>query len=134
MKKKKIYRNRLLKVLLTAEEYETFQKNFSQTTFRIISDYQRALLFSKPVKLFYRNQSQDEFLEIAGQLMETLRAIERRWTQAVQNLRDRSPTGDQALDTLLSEEPALFQTLNDIKSMLLKLDKNESQHQHEPGV
>lgn len=135
MKKKKVYRDRLLKVLLTAKEYETFQVNFKKTTFRIISDYQRALLLGKPVKLHYRNRSLDDFLDIAGQLRTSLDAIDRNWARAVLELRERSPTADitQAIASLLSLAPAILQTLENTRSTLLKFYQHESQNRYVPG-
>lgn len=135
MKKKKVYRDRLLKVLLTAAEYETFQARFKRTTFRIISDYQRALLLGKPVKLHYRNRSLDDFLDIAGGLRTSLDAIDRNWARAVMELRDRSSTVEitGAIETLLSQAPAVLTALQDIKSTLLKIYQHESQTKYEPG-
>jgi hypothetical protein len=135
MKKKKVYRDRLLKVLLTAAEYEAFQARFQKTTFRLISDYHRALLFGKPVKLHYRNRSLDDFLDIAGALRVSLDAIDRNWARAVMELRDRSPdmeiTG--AIESLLSQAPAVLAALQEIKSTLLKIYAHESQIKYEPG-
>ncbi|HEV2478060.1 MAG TPA: hypothetical protein VGS79_00285 [Puia sp.] len=135
MKKKKVYRDRLLKVLLTEKEYEAFEAGFKKTTFRIISDYHRALLFGKPVKLHYRNRSLDDFLDIAGQLKVSLDAIDRNWARAVLDLRERSPTAEitGAIESLLSLAPTVLQTLENIRSTLLKFYQHESQNRHVPG-
>ena len=131
MKKKKVYRDRLLKVLLTAAEYETFQASFKKTGFRIISDYQRALLLGKPVKLHYRNRSLDDFLDFAGALRVSLDAIDRNWARAVMELRERSSA--DAIESLLSQAPAVLAALQEIKSTLLKIYEHESQYRNVPG-
>lgn len=135
MKRKKLYRDRLLKVLLTTPEFEAFEASFKKTTFRLISDYHRALLFGKPVKLYFRNRSLDEFLVLAGELKVSLDAIDRNWARAVRELRERPPSGEVsgALVFLLSQEPAVLQTLQDIKSTLLKIYEHESQNKNVPG-
>jgi hypothetical protein len=135
MKKKKIYRDRLVKVYLTGEEYNLFEANFKATTFRVLSDYHRALLFGKPVGLHYRNRSLDEFLDVAGGIKVRLDAIDRNWARAIKELRERPPTaeGTGTLDFLLSEELAVREMLEDIKSTLLKMYENESQNKNVRG-
>ena len=56
-------RQHRLNVRLSQQEWDKVHKLSSNTTCRSVSEYARKVLSEKPVKLFYRNQSFDEFEE-----------------------------------------------------------------------
>ena len=56
-------RQRRLNIRLSQQEWDKVNKLASNTTCRSVSDYARKVLSEKPVKVFYRNQSFDEFDE-----------------------------------------------------------------------
>lgn len=131
MKKEKKYRDRLLKVLLTADEFAAVEKKIAGTACRNTSEYIRNILLEKPVLTWYRSQSLDEFLPVAGAIEDKLGAIERNFTRIIKVLRDHPPNTDAVatLTFLLNEEFALRQELRDIKLILLKLYENARQDQ-----
>ncbi|HEX3934810.1 MAG TPA: hypothetical protein VHW43_09035 [Puia sp.] len=131
MKKEKKYRDNLLKVLLTADELTTVEKKIAGTACRNTSDYIRNVLLEKPVLTWYRSQSLDEFLPIAGAIEDKLGAIERNFTRIIKVLRDHPPHPEltATLTFLLNEEFSLRGELRDIKSLLLKLYENARQDQ-----
>jgi hypothetical protein len=65
MEKKQLLkaRQRRLNVRLSQQEWDKVHKLSSKTTCRSVSEYARKVLAEKPVKVFYRNQSFDEFDE-----------------------------------------------------------------------
>lgn len=121
-KRKKKYRTRQVNVMLTEGEYAALTEKCGSSVCRTLSDYVRTRLFDDSIKIYYRNQSVDELLPVAGRIGEDLGVMLRDWTRLVKNLRDRPVTQEitQALAFLLSEEFYVRQTVNEIKSMLLK--------------
>jgi hypothetical protein len=65
MEKKQLLKARQLRlnVRLSQQEWDKVHKLSSNTTCRSVSEYARKVLSEKPVKIFYRNQSFDEFEE-----------------------------------------------------------------------
>jgi len=129
--KKKVHRNRPLKVLLTSEEMAAFKNAFNATSFRRISVYARSLLFGKPVRVSFRNQSLDEFVLMAASIKDQLDAVARNCTRAVKLLQDLNATGEvsETLTLILSEEFELRQDIQEIKFLLAKIYENVLQIQ-----
>jgi hypothetical protein len=65
MDKKQLPKARQLRlnVRLSQQEWDKVHKLSSNTTCRSVSEYARKVLSEKPVKVFYRNQSFDDFEE-----------------------------------------------------------------------
>jgi hypothetical protein len=57
------------------KEYQIIIELISRTTCRSMSEYARKSMLGKPIKVFYRNKSFDEFVEIAILLKKRLDAI-----------------------------------------------------------
>jgi hypothetical protein len=74
------------------EEYDQIQRLFRKSTHRKLSEYARKVLLNKPVKINYRNQSVDDFLEEMVLLKKELNAIGNNFNQSVKKL--------HALDTI----------------------------------
>jgi hypothetical protein len=62
MKETKTARTQLLQVRLTVKESDQIHNTFSKSTCRKLSDYVRKKLLDKPVSVYTRNQSLDDFM------------------------------------------------------------------------
>lgn len=65
-------RQRRLNIRLSQQEWERVKKMAANTTCRSISEYARQLLLDKPVRVFYRNQSFDDFEQLMIRLLADL--------------------------------------------------------------
>jgi uncharacterized protein (DUF1778 family) len=79
-------RLRRLNIRLSDQEWDKVHRLSANTTCRNISDYARKVLLNHPVKVFYRNQSFDNFEEQMIRLLPLLEAnIEKLSDHATQN-------------------------------------------------
>jgi len=83
---RKNVRRKWLTVRLSEEEETKLNKFYKQTTCRDLSEYARSILLKKPVQIFYRNQSADDFLTEMIQLKKELNAIGNNFNQVVHKL------------------------------------------------
>ena len=132
MKQKKELRKRILVVHLTPTEYEDLREKFTFTTYRIFSDYIRALLQRKPVIKKYRNQSLDQFELTAIGIKQQLEALRRSFSEAVQRLRSLPPgtISKETLEFLLAAEFELRDNITAIKATLVNIYELCSQKQN----
>jgi hypothetical protein len=84
--KEKENRSKWLHVRLTPDEFEKINKKCSGTTCRKTSEYARKILLGKPVTIYSRNQSLDEFMGEMIQLRKELHYIGHNFNQAVRKL------------------------------------------------
>jgi hypothetical protein len=90
--KEKTNRSKHLGVPLTVPEQETLRDALSQSTCRTISEYARKKLFDKPIKIFTRNQSLDDFMGEMILLRNELNAIGNNFNQLVKGLQTLQQT------------------------------------------
>ena len=62
MREEKFNRDRWLLVRLTAADYDKIHKGFCNSTKTKISSYARSILLDKPITVYTRNQSFDDFV------------------------------------------------------------------------
>lgn len=86
MKQEKINRSRLLQVRLTPDELGKIKTAFSKSVSRKLSDYMRKKLLDKPVAVYTRNQSLDDFMAEMIKLRNELNAIGNNYNQVVKRL------------------------------------------------
>jgi hypothetical protein len=86
MKEKNPNRSRIVGLRFTAIEFKKVHTAFSQTTFRKLSGYLRNVILDKPVTVYTRNQSYDEFVAVMIGLKVELNAIGNNINQAVKKL------------------------------------------------
>ena len=84
--KKEIRSKWLPPIRLSEEERQKLNDFFSRSTCNSMSEYARKVLLAEPVKIFYRNQSIDEFVEEIIGLKNELSAIGKNFNQAVHRL------------------------------------------------
>lgn len=75
-----------LHLRISQEEHDLLQNLFKQSTCRKSSELLRNLVFHRPIRVFYRNKSVDEFLSVAIKLKNELNSIGNNLNQAVKGL------------------------------------------------
>ncbi|MGI8584358.1 MAG: plasmid mobilization protein [Chitinophagaceae bacterium] len=86
MKEVKKIRSGWLTIRLNEDEENKLNKFYSQTSCNSLSEYTRDVLLKKPVTIFYRNKSADDFLDETIQLKKELNAIGNNFNQLVHKL------------------------------------------------
>ena len=86
MKTKKSKKVHSLQAWCTDAEYQRLLENIKKTNARSLSAYVRAVLFNKKIFLMTRNQSVDDFLEIALSMKRELREMGKMQELAVEKL------------------------------------------------
>jgi hypothetical protein len=86
-------RKKKVMMVMTESEYEQAEKFRKKTTERYLSTYIRKVCLQKPVRVKYRNQSADDFLQQMLELKKELHAIGNNFSQAVHilHLLDKIP-------------------------------------------
>jgi hypothetical protein len=79
-------RLRRLNIRLSQQEWDKVHQLSSNTTCRSISEYSRKILLNKPVKVFYRNQSFDNFEAQMTRLLPQLEALSDNFDQLVKKI------------------------------------------------
>jgi hypothetical protein len=121
--KRKAVRTRNLIIRVSPEEYARLQEKFKATTHRVFSDYIRDLLHQKPVTVWQRNKSLDEFLITALALKNELLSIGKNFNQAVKKLNSLSPSHEleETINYFAAEEFSVRQKIDEIQKMLIKM-------------
>ena len=86
MKEEKSNRNKWIHLRITSAEYKKIHTGFSQSTKRKISEYMRSILLDKPITVYTRNRSFDDFVNEMILLRNELKAIGNNFNQAVKKL------------------------------------------------
>ncbi len=88
LKKIKMVENRTRRVTIrfTPDEYKLIEKRFQESMFRKISEYSRALMLQKPVRVIYRDKSMDDVLEELILIRKELNYIGNNFNQTVHKL------------------------------------------------
>jgi len=79
-------RFRKVTIRLSGTEFQWLEKAWKQTTSRQRSDYIRAVLLRKPVTVYTRNKSFDDFVAELMLLKNEIRTIGNNFNQAVKKL------------------------------------------------
>ncbi len=86
MNDKKKNRIKRIYVRLNDGEYNRLHDGFKKSTFRKFSEYNRHILLGKPITVYTRNQSVEQFTEAAISLKAELNAIGQNFNQLVKKL------------------------------------------------
>lgn len=105
-----------LNIRLTEQQWDKIQRHASNTTCRNVSEYCRKVLLNKPVKVFYRNQSFDDFEEELVRLLPILNAYADNFSLLV----NASQPATQ-LSVIIDLHKAFMKTAEDIKELLIKI-------------
>ena len=109
-------RTRWLHIRLTETEYKKLQAGFSTSTKQKISSYARDILLDKPVTVYTRNQSVDDFVAEMIQLRNELKAIGNNINQAVKKLHTSANNTELKYWTqqVANSREILFQKMDEI--------------------
>ena len=123
MSETKNNRDQWLHIRLTKTEYKNIHRNCKKTTCRKISDYARKILLNKPLTVFYRNQSLDDFMAEMMLLRNELNHIGNNFNQAVKKLHTLDHVADIKTWAILNEnsKKIFFQKTDEIKNRLNKI-------------
>lgn len=86
MEQKNSNRTRIIGLRLTSKEYEQVEKRCRNSTTNKVSEYVRRVLFDKPVVVYQRNKSLDDFMAEMIVLRKQLNSIGNNFNQAVKKL------------------------------------------------
>ncbi|MES1223060.1 MAG: plasmid mobilization relaxosome protein MobC [Bacteroidota bacterium] len=86
MEKNNKNRTRWLHIRLTELEFKKIRAEFSASTKQSLSDYSRSILLGKPITVYRRNQSFDDYVAEMILLKGELKAIGNNLNQAVKKL------------------------------------------------
>ncbi|TMI63638.1 MAG: plasmid mobilization relaxosome protein MobC [Bacteroidetes bacterium] len=86
MSEKKVNRTKWFHIRLTSAEYKKINDAFSVSTCQKISEYGRKLLLQKPVTVYNRNQSLDDFMAEMILLRNELNALGNNYNQVVRKM------------------------------------------------
>ncbi|MEP7376794.1 MAG: hypothetical protein ABI675_25575 [Chitinophagaceae bacterium] len=93
-KNDKVKRTRKLTVRFSPDEFNKVNLSFKTTTKRKLSEYVRFVLLDKPVTVYTRNQSLDEFMAEMILLRNELSAIGNNFNQTVKRLHTMDRVAD----------------------------------------
>ena len=109
-------RNRWLHIRLTVEEHKRLHTGFKASVKQKISSYARDILLNKPVTVYTRNRSIDDFITEMILLRNELKAIGNNINQAVKRI--HSVDGESELvfraRQLENIKPSLFKKIDEI--------------------
>jgi len=119
------------------EEHRAIKGRFCKSNCRKLSDYARRVLMEKPVVIYYRNASAEEFLVSARAMVKQLNGIGNNFNQAVHKLHTLD-TDRQFREWYLAwniGRQTLQNRMDEIKELLQKIYEHDSQDQHaQPGA
>jgi hypothetical protein len=86
MGEEKNNRDKWLHIRLTSSEFKKITAGFSRSTKRKLSEYSRSILLEKPITVYTRNQSFDDFVAEMILLRFELKAIGKNFNQLVKKI------------------------------------------------
>ena len=86
MEEENVKRTRIIGLRLTPKEYGQVERKWKQSTCAKLSEFVRRILFNKPITVYQRNQSLDDFMTEMIQLRGELNSIGNNFNQAVKKL------------------------------------------------
>jgi hypothetical protein len=112
-----------LNVRLSRQEWDKVHKLASNTTCRSVSEYARKVLAEKPVRVFFRNQSFDEFEESMTRLLPQLEAYGDHFALLVKKLSSMESTPEMIanLPLMLACEKNFIRQMEMIKDYIIKI-------------
>ena len=124
MSAEKNNRNRYLRVRLSPGELKKIQDKCSRSTCKKLSEYVRKILLDKPITVYTRNQSLDDFMAEMMALRNELNAIANNYNQVVKRLHSLQHVEELKVWLLLNEssKQLLLKKVDEIKSKILQIN------------
>jgi ribosome biogenesis protein Nip4 len=104
MSEQKDIRNKWLHLRLSEAEYKKIQNGFSKSTKRKISDYVRSILLNKPITVYTRSKSLDDFISEMILLRSELNSIGNNFNQSVKRLHTLDEISEIKVWAILNEK------------------------------
>ena len=123
MEQKNLNRTRIIGLRLTTEEYEQLEKRCSNSTTNKVSEYVRRILFDKPVTMYQRNKSLDDFMAEMIVLRTELNSLGNNFNQAVRKLHTLQQISEFRvwIITYDLEKQTLINKVDEIKNRINKI-------------
>ncbi len=123
MKEENAFRTRIIGLRLTAKEYEQIEQRCKNSTAGKLSEYVRLVLFNKPVTIYQRNQSQDDFMAEMMLLRNELNSVGNNFNQAVKKLNSLQQIAEfrSWIVTYELEKKTLLNKVDEIKNRINKI-------------
>ena len=120
---------RKVTVRFTEEEYRILNKSFQNTTNRQLSGYIRNVLLHKPITVYTRNKSVDDFLAEIILLRRELKAIGNNFNQSVKRLHTMDKDPEIKTWALLNEssKQIFFKKMEEINLKIIQISERWSQ-------
>jgi predicted GNAT family acetyltransferase len=122
-------RDKWIHLRLTAAEYKKLKTGFLNSTKQKLSEYLRAVLLDKPITVYTRNQSFDDFLAEMILLRNELKAIGNNFNQSVRKLNTMQDEREIKAWALLNEnsKQSIQQKVDEINSKIAQIFTQWSQ-------
>ena len=120
MSENKDKRNKWLHLRLSEVEYNKINNGFSRSTKRKISDYARSILLNKPITVYTRSKSLDDFISEMILLRSELNSIGNNFNQSVKKLHTLDEISEIKVWAILNEKSKeiLFKKMGEIKEKI----------------
>ncbi|MGN6267026.1 MAG: plasmid mobilization protein [Ginsengibacter sp.] len=104
MSEPKNLRNKWLHLRLSEAEYKRIKNGFSKSTKRKISEYVRSILLGKPITIYTRSKSLDDFISEMILLRNELNSIGNNFNQSVKKLHTLDEISEIKIWAILNEK------------------------------
>ena len=123
MSEQKNSRSKWIHLRLTEAEYKKINAGFTKSTKRKLSEYVRSVLLEKPITVYTRNQSFDDFVAEMILLRNELKAIGNNFNQSVKKLHTMSHENEIKTWALLNEnsKQIFFKKVDEVNSKITQI-------------
>ena len=123
MENQGISRKKRLHVRLTDSAFTKINLGFQKSTKRKLSEYARAILLNKPITVYTRNQSFDDFVAEMILLRNELNAIGNNFNQAVRKLHMMEEVKEVKAWAMLNEnsKQIMFKKIEEVNTKIAQL-------------
>src|SRR5450432_590228 len=129
LKSKKTNRQKWLNIRLTDLELKKINEGFSRSTKRKRSEYVRSILLGKPISVYTRSKSIDDFLNEMITLRQELNHIGNNFNQLVRRLHMMEEKWEIKSWVILNEkiQGLLVKKVEEIENKIIQIDSKWSQ-------
>jgi len=122
-------RDKWLHLRLSAAEYQKLNIGFKNSTKRKLSQYARSILLNKPITVYTRNRSYDDFVSEMILLRSELKAIGNNFNQAVKKLHAMDRDAEVKTWALINEDnkQLFFKKVDEINLKISQISDKWSQ-------
>jgi len=116
-------RTKWLHLRLTPTEYDRIYKRYTNTSCQKLSEYARSKILDKPITVYQRNKSLDDFMAEMMLLRNELNGIGNNFNQAVKKLHtlQQIPEFKTWIISYEIEKKILFNKIDEIKNRINKI-------------